>query len=46
MVMVSSTIVTVTTPSTVNCVKGGSSDPLLVSTTAVPVGTLSVAAKN
>lgn len=41
-VRVTEAVTTVSVPSTVNCAKGGSSDPVLVSTTEVPFGTLSV----
>lgn len=44
--MVSSAKTAVSVGSTVNCVKGGMSDPLVVSTTAAPFGTLTVGVAN
>lgn len=44
--MVSSAKTSVTVGSSVNCVKGGRSDPLTVSTTAAPFGTLTVGVAN
>ena len=41
-VRVSDNIVSVTTVTTVNCVAGGSSDPVAFSTTAAPFGTLTL----
>lgn len=41
-VKVTEDVTTVSVPNTVNCVKGGKSDPLVVSTTRVPFGTLSL----